>query len=103
MSLQSAAQLSFGFLGSKSIVIEVVEDYLSSDAGLLPIRQFDEALGLTAQFAAALRDLRHQPFVGHTFAEMTRSRIYGILAGYADQNDHDLMRYDPLFQLLAGL
>jgi hypothetical protein len=102
MSLQSAAQLSLGFLGAKPIVIEAAEDHLSSDAGLLPIRQFDEALGLTAQFAAALRDFRHQPFVDHTLEEMVRMRVYGILAGYADQNDHDQLRYDPVFKLVTG-
>lgn len=102
MSLQCAAQLSLGFLGSKPIVVEAVEDHLSSDAGLLPIRQFDEALKLTAQFAAALRDFRHQPFVDHTLEEMVRMRVYGILAGYADQNDHDQLRFDPVFKLVAG-
>jgi hypothetical protein len=75
---------------------------LTSDAGLLPIRQFDEQIGLTAEFAAALRDPRFGPFVDHSFAEMARMRIYGILAGYADQNDHDQLRYDPVFKLLAG-
>lgn len=102
MSLQSAWQKSFGFLGSKPIVVEPVEEHLSSDAGLLPIRQFDEQIGLTAEFAAALRDPRFGPFVDHSFAEMARMRIYGILAGYADQNDHDQLRYDPVFKLLAG-
>jgi hypothetical protein len=102
MILQSAWQKSFKFLGSKPIVVEPVAEHLTSDAGLLPIRQFDEQLGLTAQFSAALRDLRYQPFVLHTVAEMARMRIYGILAGYADQNDHDQLRYDPVFKLLAG-
>jgi len=102
MILQSAWQKSFAFLGSKPIVVEPVEEHLSSDAGLLPIRQFDEQIGLTAQFAAALRDPRFGPFVDHSFAEMARMRIYGILAGYADQNDHDQLRYDPVFKLLAG-
>ena len=102
MSIQPAWQLSFGFLGSKPVRVEPCEEPLTSDAGLLPIRQFDEQLGLTAQFAAALRDGRHGPFVSHTFAEMTRSRVYGILAGYADQNDHDQLRSDPVFKLLAG-
>jgi hypothetical protein len=102
MSLQSAWQKSFGFLGSKPIVVAPVEEHLSSDAGLLPIRQFDEQIGYTAGFAAALHDKRHEPFVDHSFAEMSRSRIYGILAGYADQNDHDQLRYDPVFKLLAG-
>lgn len=102
MILQSAWQKSFGFLGSKPIVIEPIEEHLTSDAGLLPIRQFDEQIGLTAEFAAALRDPRFGPFVDHSFAEMARMRIYGILAGYADQNDHDQLRYDPVFKLLAG-
>jgi Transposase DDE domain group 1 len=102
VSLQSAWQKSFTFLGSKPVVVEPVEEHLTSDAGLLPIRQFDEQIGFTAEFAAALRDTRHAPFVDHCFAEMSRSRIYGILAGYADQNDHDQLRYDPVFKLLAG-
>ncbi len=102
MILQSAWQESFDFLGSKPIVVEPIEEHLTSDAGLLPIRQFDEQIGLTAQFSAALHDVRFGPFVDHTFAEMARVRIYGILAGYADQNDHDQLRYDPVFKLLAG-
>jgi hypothetical protein len=102
MILQSAWQKSFGFLGSKPIVVEPVDEHLTSDAGLLPIRQFDEQIGLTAEFAAALGDPRFGPFVDHSFAEMARMRIYGILAGYADQNDHDQLRYDPVFKLLAG-
>jgi hypothetical protein len=102
MSLQTAWQKSFTFLGSKPVVVEPVEEHLTSDAGLLPIRQFDEQIGFTAEFAAALHDTRHGPFVDHSFAEMSRSRIYGILAGYADQNDHDQLRYDPVFKLLAG-
>ena len=32
---------------------------------------------------------------------MVRQRIYGILAAYADQNDHDTLRSDPVFKLLA--
>jgi len=102
MILQSAWQKSFDFLGSKRIVVEPIEEHLTSDAGLLPIRQFDEQIGLTAEFAAALRDPRFGPFVDHSFAEMARMRIYGILAGYSDQNDHDQLRYDPVFKLLAG-
>lgn len=102
MNIHSAWRLSFGFLGRKLIDVEPAEEQLSSDAGLLPIREFDEQIGLTADFAAALHDTRYVPSVEHSFAEMARARIYGILAGYADQNDHDQLRYDPVFKLLAG-
>jgi hypothetical protein len=33
--------------------------------------------------------------------EMVRQRIYGILADYEDQNDHDTLRSDPVFKLLT--
>jgi hypothetical protein len=74
---------------------------LSSDGGLLPLRQFDEQIGLTRQFAQALHDRRDPDLTEHTFLEMVRSRIYGVLAAYEDQNDHDALRYDPIFKLIA--
>jgi hypothetical protein len=33
---------------------------------------------------------------------MVRSRVYGILAGYEDQNDHDTLRHDPVLKLIAS-
>ena len=53
MSSQGAWQQTFDFLGQRPIVVEPVDAHLSTDAGLLPIRQFDESLGLTEQFAGA--------------------------------------------------
>jgi len=100
--IQSDWQVSFDFLPNKPIVVAPQEAQLTSDAGLLPIRQLDEQLGLTAEFAAALHDPRDPEATTHSFAEMVRMRIYGILAGYPDQNDHDVLRYDPVFKLLAG-
>lgn len=102
MSLQSVGNLSFEILGSRPIEIEISDSPLTSDAGLLPIAQFDERIGLTAQFAAALRDQRDAGSVRHSMLSMVRQRIYGILADYEDQNDHDTLRSDPVFKLLAG-
>ena len=83
------------------IVIEPSPGQLSSDAGLLPVRQFDERIGLTRAFADALDDPRDPDLIDHTFLEMVRSRAYGILAGYADQNDHDTLRSDSVLKLVA--
>jgi hypothetical protein len=101
MIIQPEWQTSLDFFGSMPVVIEPSTDQVSSDAGLLPIRQLDEQLGLTRQFAGALTDSRHASYVGHTFLEMTRARIYGILADYVDQNDHDVLRSDPIFKLIC--
>jgi hypothetical protein len=102
MIIQSVWPLEFEFSGGKPVVVEPSEGALSSDAGLLPIRQFDEQIGLTADVAAVLDDPRDELSIGHTFLEMVRMRVYGILAGYPDQNDHDVLRADPIFKLVAG-
>jgi hypothetical protein len=84
------------------LLIEPSGGQPSGDAGLLPIRQFDQRIGFTQGFAQALDDPRDPDLTEHTFLEMVRSRIYGILAGYEDQNDHDTLRADPVFKLVAG-
>ena len=102
MIIQTAGQLSFDFLGGLPVVVEAAAAQVSSDAGLLPFRQLDERLGLSRQFAEALIDRRRPGLVDHTFLEMTRARMFGILADYADQNDHDVLRSDPVFKLICG-
>ena len=102
MTPPSASLFDLDFFAPLPIHIEASDAPLTSDAGLLPLRQFDERIGLTKQFAAALDDPRDPELIEHTFREMVRSRVFGILAGYADQNDHDTLRTDPVFKLLAG-
>ena len=101
MIIQSVWQMSFDFFG-KPVVVQPGEAELTSDAGLLPIREFDQRIGLTEQFADALTDRRHEPSVTHTLSEMVRMRVFGILADYPDQNDHDVLRGDPIFKVVAG-
>lgn len=102
MNIQSVVQLTFGFFPELPVIVETSTAQLSSDAGLLPFRQLDERIGFTQAFAAALADPRAPDKSNHTFAEMARARIYGILAGYEDQNDHDILRTDPVLKLVAG-
>ena len=101
MLAHTASLFAFDFYNPLPIRVEVSDAPLTSDAGLLPLRQFDHRIGLTRQFAAALNDPRDPDLIDHTFPEMVRSRVFGILAGYADQNDHDTLRTDPVFKLVA--
>jgi hypothetical protein len=102
VSLQSAPSLDLDFFEPLPIQVEVSDAPLTSDVGLLLMRQFDDRIGLTSPFAAALHDPRDPDLIEHTFAEMVRSRVFGILAGYEDQNDHDTLRTDPVFKLIAN-
>src|SRR5215212_1118285 len=91
MSILLAALFDFAFFEPLPIRIEVSEAPLTSDAGLLLLRQF----------AAVLDDPRAPELTEHSFLEMVRMRVFGILAGYEDQNDHDTLRTDPVFKLTA--
>ncbi len=102
MIVHNAQELSFDFFDGRPIEIEISQAPLTTDAGLLPIRDFDERLRFTEQFADALQDLRDADGVKHSLASMVRQRIYGALADYEDQNDHDTLRDDPVFQLICG-
>ena len=99
MSLQGVWSERLEFHPRKSLVVENSGGRLSSDAGLLLLREFDDKLGMTAQFAATLQEQRRNP--NHSLLSMVRQRVYGIIAGYEDQNDHDTLRYDPVFQLIC--
>jgi hypothetical protein len=101
MKRQGARQIVLGFHSKLPVVMEVSAAQLSSDAGLLVVREFDERIGLTARFAAALKDTRDPVCTRQNLLSMVRQRIYGVLADYEDQNDHDELRSDPVFKLIA--
>jgi len=101
MDSHTAFEFSLDFGTSKPIVVEPSTAQISSDAGLLLFRQLDERLGVTEQLAAALTDPRDPDRTTHTYVEMVRMRVYGILADYPDQNDHDVLRSDPIFKVIC--
>ena len=69
MRLPSASLFDFDFFERLPIQIEVSDSPLTFDAGLLPLRQFDERISLTKQFAAALDDPRDPDLIDHTFLD----------------------------------
>lgn len=74
---------------------------LTSDGGLVWLARADDRLGLSAVFAAQLRDWRRGP-VRHSLALLVRQRILQIACGYEDQDDADMLRRDPLLKLVCG-
>ncbi len=75
---------------------------ISSDGGLVLLREEKRRLGLADLLAGCLRD-RHDPtLVTHTLAEMLRFRMLAVACGYEDTDDCDTLRFDPLFKLAVG-
>jgi hypothetical protein len=89
-----------GFFGIP-LVIEPAPGCLPSDAGLFPIRHIDQGIGFNRACTGALGDPGDPDLTEHPLLAMVRSRVYGILAGYIDQNDHDSRRADPVSKLLT--
>ena len=76
---------------------------MTSDGGVLLLRQADHALGLTGTLAAVVRDGRDARKVEHPLLEMLRARVYGIAMGYEDCNDFDRLASDPGFKTACDL
>ena len=75
---------------------------VSSDAGLFPFRELDEACGLTESGAATLFDFRSGRNIRHSLAALLRQSVYGRLAGYEDVNDAERLSVDPVMRHVVG-
>ena len=92
---EDTSQIDFPFAGRRQVRAAFDAGPISSDGGLLLLRQADRRLGLTEALAQALPDWREKRRVEHSDLELIRQRIYGICAGYEDCNDAKTMRRDP--------
>jgi hypothetical protein len=94
-------QLSFSFYHHQPIHADFSGGQITSDAGLLPLRAFDQRHHLTRDWASVLSDPRQPDRVHHGSRMLLRQRIYQIVAGYEDANDANRLRYDPMLQVAA--
>jgi len=102
MNIENQIQFPFTPLKRRKITAVFDEPLVSSDGGLLLIREALQETGLIRSLAQALRDPRHPSYIDHTVEEMLTQRIAQICCGYEDADDCDVLRDDPLFKLTAG-
>jgi len=74
---------------------------VTSDGGLLLLRQADRQLGLSRALTAALPDPRDPDRITHPLLTFVRQRLYGLCLGYEDLNDQDHLRLDWAWQTAA--
>lgn len=87
-------------VGAKAVDLDFDGGRLSSDAGLVLLKDPDEQLGLTRNLAAVLSDPRDPRRVHFTPRDLLKQRVLHIAAGYEDANDANTLRHDPIFKLL---
>jgi hypothetical protein len=92
----------FQDLGKRKVELDFGGGYLSSDGGGLILRELERHSGLLRDFACCFVDYRDQRYVEHSVQELVSQRIYGLVLGYEDLNDHDHLRRDPVHGLICG-
>ena len=102
--MTQCTQSSFEFKAhySREVVARFDGGTISSDGGSLLLRETDQRLNLLPRFSRCFLDGREQDRVEHSILEMVSQRVYGLALGYEDLNDHEQLRKDPLFGVLAG-
>jgi Transposase DDE domain group 1 len=96
------AKIEFGRIGRRIIQADFSGGELSSDGGLLLLRQIDRRLGLSRAAAAAIPDPREPERIRHGLRDLLAQRLYGLCCGYEDLNDHNTLRDDVLMQTAVG-
>ena len=90
--------LSFPALNRRKIEAEFSGGDITSDGGVLLLRQMDKQLGLMESINHILHDPREQDQVTHSQLSLLKQRVYGLCLGYEDLNDHQTLRTDLAIQ-----
>jgi hypothetical protein len=101
MSQSTIVPTRFDTAAGVSLVAAFDGGRLTSDGGLPWVAEADAALELCAALARCIPDWRRGPVV-HSLATLVRQRVFQIACGYADQDDADTLRADPLLKLVCG-
>lgn len=90
-------------VSGKTVVAKFDGGLLSSDGGILVLREIEQRLGVADRLAACMVDPRAPELITHTLAEIIRFRLLMIGAGYEDGNDASSLRSDPMFKMALDL
>jgi hypothetical protein len=95
-------QLEFQGFGRREVVASFDGGRISSDGGLLLLREVAKRTGLLERFARGFTDYRDSRYIEHTVEELVGQRVLALAQGYEDLNDHDTLRDDLLLALAVG-
>jgi Transposase DDE domain group 1 len=92
--------LALAPVGNKAVDLDFDGGRLSSDAGVVLLKDINDQLGLTRNLAAVLSDPRDPRRINFTLEDLIKQRVFQIAAGYEDANDANTLRDDPIFKLM---
>jgi hypothetical protein len=97
-------QSSFEFhgLNQRKVIARFDGGNITSDAGILLLREVEKRTGLIGGLAQCFRDYRDARWVEHSVEELLGQRLFGMCLGYEDLNDHDQLRTDPMLAVAVN-
>ena len=91
--------LLFKDISGKKIEADFNGGEVSSDGGILFLREVEREVGLIRRISEVLRDRRHPGYVKHQFIQLLMQRVFQIICGYEDGDDSDELRHDPVLKM----
>lgn len=91
--------LLFKDISGKKIEADFNGGEVSSDGGILFLREVEREVGLIRRIGEVLRDRRHPGYVKHQFIQLLKQRVFQIICGYEDGDDSDELRHDPVLKM----
>ena len=98
MTQDTQIVLPFASLSGKHLQADFDGGTLSSDGGVLFLREIEAHVGVIRRFVEVLKDPRDPRYIDHSYEAMLSQRIFQIACGYEDANDCDQLRRDPAFK-----
>ena len=87
-------KVQFSSCKGVKVEAEFIKQEITSDGGVLLLKEIDKKLQLTERLTKIIPDKRDPSKIEHSLLSMLRQRIYGLALGYEDINDHDYIRHD---------
>lgn len=97
--IPNSSNISLNFFKNKSLKINFSQLDLSSDSGLLLVRQAEEKIKVCQGFADCLEENRQSGKIIHSQIRLTLQKVLQLAAGYEDMNDSNYLRHDPILKM----
>ena len=99
MSDYTKQMILFKDISGKKVEVDFDGGDISSDAGVLFLRETESDIGIIKKVAEAIVDKRHPSYVKHNIVHLLTQRVFQIASGYEDGNDSNELRHDPIFKM----
>jgi hypothetical protein len=102
MEENTIVEFAFPSVCRKKVAVDFEGGVVTSDAGLLFLRETERTVGIIDRLTGFLRDKRNPFYIVHTMKELMTQRIMQIACGYEDADDSDTLRRDPALKIACG-